>query len=76
MPVNRYLQVFFYPKITSHATLKLGRASKDTAGIVKRALSKDNQKLDMPTKDEDYAKIPFLGRCPASLKMWVADEVA
>lgn len=53
----------------------IGRSSRETMGIVKRALSKENQKLEMPKNEEDYAKIPLLGKCPASPKMWVADEI-
>jgi repressor LexA len=53
----------------------IGRSGPEHMGIVKKALSKESQYLAMPKYEEDYAKIPLLGRCPASSKVWVADEV-
>lgn len=52
------------------------RTPEDTRYIVQKALGgKESQIIEVPDEEASFTKVPLLGSCPASSKMWVADEV-
>lgn len=51
------------------------RSDKDVRSIVRKSLNTKSDVIPLSEDPQDYAKIPILGKCPASAKAWVADEV-
>lgn len=53
----------------------LERASDEVHPFLLKSLEHKNRVVHLSEKESNYAKVPLLGSCPASPKMWVEDEV-
>lgn len=77
--IDRCEQIFEVLNLTkkeSEALIKMAmieRSSKEMRPILERSFS--GSVIPLTEDIKDYAKIPLLGKCPASAKAWVSDEV-
>jgi len=51
------------------------RSPEEFRSILKRSFGQKQEIIQLSEDSQDYAKVPILGKCPASPKVWVADEI-